>query len=203
MSRYTGPKHKLCRREGVKLCDSPKCPLTRRNYPPGVHGVKGYGRLTPYGEQLREKQKAKRLYGIQERQFRNYFEKAMKKKGDTGAFILEMLERRLDNAVYRAGFATTRRQARQMVSHGFFTINGEVVNIASYQVDEKDIIAIKPNKQKSKLFTDFDKRLQGHEFPSWIFFDDKAKTLKILTNPVVDQAQQVFSVRSIVEFYSR
>ncbi len=203
MSRYTGPKHKLCRREGVKLCDSPKCPLTRRNYPPGVHGPKGYPRLTPYGEQLREKQKAKRLYGVQERQFKNYFESAMKKRGNTGAFISQMLEKRLDNTVYRSGFATTRSQARQMVSHGFFTVNGKKVDIPSYQVQPKDVIAIKSNKVQSKLFTDLDKKFQKIELPEWLFLETKSKSVKVVSDPLIEEASQIFNIQSIVEFYSR
>jgi|SRR3989344_2848561 len=203
MSRYTGPKHRLCRREGVKLCDSPKCPLSRRNYPPGVHGPKGYPRLTPYGEQLREKQKAKRLYGVQERQFRNYFETAIRRKGDTGSFISQMLEKRLDNTVYRSGFATTRSQARQMVSHGFFTVNGKKVDIPSYQVQQKDVIGIKENKAKSKLFLDLDKKFQKLELPAWLFLDAKSKSVKIVSDPVIDEVAQIFNIRSIVEFYSR
>lgn len=203
MSRYLGPKHKLCRREGVKLCDSPKCPLSRRNYPPGVHGVKGYKRLTPYGEQLREKQKARRLYGIQEKQFRNYFNKAVRIKGDTGAFIIQMLEKRLDNCIYKAGFAKTRAQARQMVSHRFFLINEHIVNIPSYEMKPRDIITLNPNKAQSKLFSDLDKRLQNHEFPSWTFFDQNTKSLKIISDPKLDEKAQIFNIRSIVEFYSR
>lgn len=203
MSRYLGPKHKLCRREGVKLCDSPRCPLTRRNYPPGSHGIKGYPRLTPYGEQLREKQKAKRLYGIQERQFRKYFDQAVHKKGDTGGFILDMLERRLDNVVYRSGFALSRPQARQMVSHGFFLVNGKKVNIPSYLVESKDIITLKVGKEKLKLFSDLNKRLEKHEFPEWIFFDNKNSNIKIISEPKLDPTKQIFNIRSIVEFYSR
>lgn len=203
MSRYTGPKHKLCRREGVKLCDSPKCPLARRNYPPGVHGPKGYPRLTPYGEQLREKQKAKRLYGVQERQFKNYFESAIKKRGNTGAFISQMLEKRLDNTVYRCGFATTRNQARQMVSHGFFTVNGKKVDIPSYQVQPKDVIAIKSNKVQSKLFTDLDKKFQKIELPGWLFLEAKSKSVKVVSDPLIEEASQIFNIQSIVEFYSR
>lgn len=203
MSRYLGPKHKLCRREGVRLCDSPKCPVIKRNYPPGVHGVKGYPRLTPYGEQLREKQKAKRLYGIGERQFQNYFEKSVSMRGDTGTFILEMLESRLDNVIYRSGFAISRPQARQMVSHGFFLVNGKKVNIPSYQVQAKDTISIHPGKLRSKLFDEIDKKQKKHEFPEWMHYEEKDTSIKIISQPKLDPVKQLFQVRSIVEFYSR
>lgn len=203
MSRYLGPKHRLCRREGVKLCDSPKCPIVKRNYPPGVHGPKGYKRLTPFGEQLREKQKAKRLYGVLERQFRTYYQNSVKKKGDTGLFIIQMLERRIDNVIYRSGFAVTRPQARQMVAHSFFLINGKKVNIPSYQVKPKDEITIKPNKAKLKIFADIQKRLQKHELPEWMYLDLKTLTLKIISLPKLDLEKQLFKVKSIVESYSR
>lgn len=203
MSRYLGPKHKLCRREGVKLCDSPKCPVIKRNYPPGVHGVKGAPRLTPYGEQLREKQKARRLYQIQERQFHNYFKKAMQLKGDTGNFLIAMLEKRLDNVIYRAGLAKTRSQSRQLVSHGFFTINDKKVNIPSFQIKVKEIIAISKNKEKKNVFSDLDKRLKKQIFPSWLHFDPINKKIKIINEPNVKEMKNIFNVQSIVEFYSR
>src|SRR3989339_636058 len=171
MSRYLGPKHKLCRREGVKLCDSPKCPVIKRNYPPGVHGPKGAPRLTPFGEQLREKQKARRLYSIQEKQFRNYFKKAIKLKGDTGNFIIGMLEKRLDNVIYRLGIAKTRAQARQLVSHGFITIN-------------------------EKVFLELDKQLKKSKSPSWIHFDMDKKIAKVTEEPNVADMKNIFNVQS-------
>src|SRR3990167_5315518 len=128
---------KLCRREGVSLCGRENCAFKRRPFPPGAHGPdqsKRKPRLSSYGTQLREKQKAKRLYNVLERQFRKYFEAASRKKGNTATYLVQLLETRLDNVVYRLGFALTRRQARQMVSHGFMTVNGENVNIPSYQV---------------------------------------------------------------------
>lgn len=203
MSRYLGPKHKLCRREGVKLCDSPKCPLIKRNYPPGVHGPKGAPRLTPYGEQLREKQKARRLYSIQERQFHNYFNRAMKLKGDTGNFLVKMLEKRLDNIIYRVGLAKTRSQARQLVSHGFFMVDDKKVNIPSYEVRVKEVISIKKNKENKKVFVDLDKRLKKQKSPSWIHFDPIEKKAKITNEPNVGEMKNIFNAQSIVEFYSR
>src|SRR3989344_1090164 len=202
MSRYLGPKHKLCRREGVKLCDSPKCPVIKRNYPPGFHGAKGAPRLTPYGEQLREKQKARRLYIVQERQFHNYFIKAMKLKGDTGNFLISMLEKRFDNVVYRAGFAKTRLQARQLVSHGFFTINDKKVNIPSYQMKIKDVIGINKTKLNKKVFIELDKVLKKQKFPSWMHVDPVTKTAKVTDDPNVTEMKNIFNVQSIVEFYS-
>lgn len=203
MSRYLGPKHKLCRREGVKLCDSPKCPVIKRNYPPGVHGPKGAPRLTPFGEQLREKQKARRLYSIQEKQFRNYFKKAIKLKGDTGNYIVSMLEKRLDNVIYRLGIAKTRAQARQFVSHGFITINDKKVNIPSYEVKVKDIIGINKNKINKKVFLGLDKQLKKSKSPAWIHFDLNQKIAKITEEPNVAEMKNIFNVQSIVEFYSR
>src|SRR3989339_135595 len=194
MSRYLGPKHKLCRREGVKLCDSPKCPVIKRNYPPGVHGPKGAPRLTPFGEQLREKQKARRLYSIQEKQFRNYFKKAIKLKGDTGNFIIGMLEKRLDNVIYRLGIAKTRAQARQLVSHGFITINEKKVNIPSYEVKIKDIVGISKSKINKKVFLELDKQLKKSKSPSWIHFDMDKKIAKVTEEPNVADMKNIFNV---------
>jgi len=201
--RYTGPKHKLCRREGVKLCDSPKCPITRRNYPPGIHGVKGKRRLTPYGKQLREKQKARSLYGIAERQFRNYYLKAIKLKGDTGQIMIDFLERRLDNVVYRSGLAKSRQHARQLVSHGFFHVNGKRMDIPSYQVKVKDVISIKQGKAEKKVFLDLDKTLQKHETPLWLHVDAKKMEIKVTSQPETESMSLVFNPQAIVEYYSR
>lgn len=203
MGRYLGPKHRLCRREGVKLCDSPKCPIVRRNYPPGIHGPKRQARPTAYGEQLREKQKAKRLYGILEKQFKNYFKKAIDKKGDTSIYLVQLLEMRLDNVIYRSGFAKTRAQARQMVSHGFFTVNGRKVNIPSYEVKVKDIIAIKKGKENKGVFQDLKKRLEKHEFPDWLHYDPQNMTVKVIALPKVEDMALIFNPQAIVEFYSR
>ena len=144
MAKLLNSKCKKCRREGVKLflkgerCLSPKCPILKRNYPPGVHGPKGRKRTTEYGTQLREKQKAKRIYGINERQFRNYYRKAISKKGDTGQILQQLLQMRFDNVIYLLRLARSRVQARQMVGHGLFLVNGKKVNIPSYQLKTKD-----------------------------------------------------------------
>lgn len=203
MGRYLGPKHKLCRREGVKLCTSLKCPIARRNYPPGIHGPKGHPRMTEYGKQLREKQKAKRIYGLLERQFRNYFKKAFAKTGDTGELFVQFLETRLDNTVFRSGFAVTRQQARQIVSHGHILVNGKKVNIPSYQVKQGDVISVREKSKKAPLFKDFEKRTQPDHIPEWLSCDAKTMSCKVISKPTLEQTQPLFDVKAIVEFYSR
>ncbi len=203
MGKYLGPTCKLCRREGVSLCGKAKCAVKRRNFPPGVHGNKGKPRLSGYGVQLREKQKAKRLYNILEKQFRNYFEKAINQKGDTSESLVKLLETRLDNVIYRLGLATTRRQARQMVNHGFFLINGKKVNIPSYQIKIGDVITIKQNKTEKKIFESIKASKEKVEMPSWLDFDAKAQEGKVLTMPSGDELKQIFDPKLIVEFYSR
>jgi len=195
--------HKSCRRYGVKLCQSEKCPVSKRKYPPGIHGPKGMKRLTEFGTQLAEKQKAKILYHITERQFRRYYDEAMNKKGDTGEFLLKTLETRLDNVVYRSGLAKTRAQSRQMVNHGFFLINGKSVDIPSYQVKTKDLISIKPSKEKSKIFENLEKRLEKSDVCSWLHLDLKLKTIKVLSMPKSDEAEKGFNPRLVIELYSK
>jgi small subunit ribosomal protein S4 len=208
MAKYLDAKCKKCRREGLKLfikgdkCYSPKCPIIKRNFPPGAHGGNRV-RLTEYGQQMREKQKAKRTYGILERQFRNYYEKAMSQVGDTGELIQQYLEMRLDNVVFRSGFAPSRRQARQLVNHNFFAVNGKKVNIPSFQVKIKDEITIKPSKLKTKAFAELDKKLEKYETPAWLHVDLKTKTIRVLTRPTGAQLEKNFNPRSIVEFYSK
>lgn len=195
--------HKACRRYGIKLCQSDKCPVTKRNYPPGVHGIKGKRRLTEFGIQLREKQIAKTVYGILERQFSNYYKKAISQKGNTGEILQQMLEMRLDNVVYRAGFAKTRRMARQMVGHGMFKVNGKKINIPSYQVKIKDEISIKEEKASKKIFDELDKKLKDRQMPSWILLDPAKKIAKITSKPNTNDVEQLFNTRLIVEFYSK
>ncbi len=194
---------KMCRREGVSLCGRERCAAKRRNYPPGVHGPGRRARLSPYGIQLREKQKAKRFYNIMEKQFRNYFEKASKNKGNTGEILVRLLEERLDNVIYRLGFAKTRRQARQMVNHGFFLINGKKVDIPSYQIKVGDEITIRENKTDKGLFQDLKERLAKHQAPGWMHLDAGAPGGKITSHPEGDDLKQVFDPKLIVEFYSR
>jgi small subunit ribosomal protein S4 len=203
MARNLEPKHKMCRKYGEKLCDSPKCPITRRSYPPGQHGPtkKGNKKLSGYGRQLREKQKVKKIYGILERQFSNYVEEASKKTGDTSKFLLNYLESRLDNVVYRMGFAKSRRAARQVVSHGHIMVNGKKVNIASYRVKVSEVISIHDGSKKKTLFQALGDLLAKTEAPAWLSIDAKALSGKVLNSPMVDTPN--FDAKSIIEFYSR
>lgn len=209
MGRNIDSKCRQCRREGTKLflkgdrCFSPKCAIVKRNYPPGVHGPKGKKRPTQYGTQLREKQKAKRIYRILEKQFRNYFDKALHQKGDTGEIMQQLLETRLDNVIYRVGLASSRTLARQMVSHNMFLVNGKKVNIPSYQLKAKDEISIKPTKAESKLFKELDKKMEKYQAPSWLYFDLKNRTAKMINKPSGKDLEQNFNPRLIVEFYSK
>ncbi|MAF13269.1 MAG: 30S ribosomal protein S4 [Parcubacteria group bacterium] len=195
--------HKACRRYGIKLCQSDKCPVIRRNYKPGIHGNKRRARLTEYGTQLREKQIAKAIYGIMEKQFSNYYKKAINQQGDTGELIQQMLETRLDNAVFRAGFAKTRPLARQLVSHGMFLVNGKKTNIPSYQIKVKDEISIKPEKIKAKVFNDLEKKLEKYTVPSWLALDLKNNKVKVVSRPSGNELENTFNPRLIVEFYSK
>jgi len=195
--------HKLCRRYGVKLCQSQRCPVVTRKSPPGMHGQKGYRRQTEFGTQMAEKQKAKITYNILERQFKNYYQEAISRRGDTVEFLLQILELRLDNVIYRGGLAKTRPQARQLVNHGFFQVNGKLVDIPSYRVKIKDKITIKPQKAAAKLFNDLPKQLEKHVWPSWLFYDSVDKSLKVLALPKTEEAEQTFNPKMIVEFYSK
>jgi small subunit ribosomal protein S4 len=208
MARHIDPKCKLCRREGEKLylkgdrCFTPKCSITRRSYAPGVHGPNSKTRPTQYGLQLREKQKAKNIYGIMERQFSNYFEKATKRIGDTGAFLVQLLEMRLDNIVFRSGLTKSRALARQLVTHGHITVNGKKVSVPSYQVKEGDIIGL--DATIGNKVSDEDKiRLEKHQAPAWLRLEAKDVTAKVLHVPQGDELKQSFDPTKIVEFYSR
>src|SRR5512142_663123 len=169
MGRRLEAKCKQCRREGEKLylkgdkCFTPKCPVTRRGYKPGQHGPTSRTRPTPFGIQLREKQKAKNTYGLMETQFRNYFEKATRKLGNTGSFLVQMLEMRLDNVIYRLGFAKSRSLARQLAGHGHIRVNGKKVTIPSYQTRPGDVITLSGRIAKSKLFAEEAARLEKHQ----------------------------------------
>ncbi len=200
MNRYT-TKH--YRRLGLQKGDAAKDPTVRRNYPPGVHGPKGRKRLTQYGLQLFEKQKAKVLYGLTEKQFRKYYEEAFRLDGNTSQLIGSLLERRLDNVIYRSGFAKTRSMAAQMVNHGMFELNGKKIDIRSYQVKVKDEITIKATKQDKKVFNHLDETLKTHEAPAWMNIDKATKKIKITGNPTGKDAEQAFDPQLIVEFYSR
>lgn len=207
MSKNLGSKCKQCRREGAKLllkgdrCQSSKCAMIKRNYQPGVHGVKRSARLTEYGIQLREKQKAKRYYGLLEKQFRNYYEKAIKQKGNTLNSFISMLERRLDNVVYCLGYAKSRRQARELINHRHFKINGKRVNIPSYQVKLNDEIDL---TEKSKTcFKDTIKELPKAKAPDWLNLDIQTSTAKMVELPSLENVKPIFNTKLIIEFYSR
>lgn len=209
MGRDLNPKCKQCRRAGEKLflkgerCYTAKCAVVKRNYPPGMHGAKNKTRPTEYGMQLNEKQKAKRQYNLLEKQFRLTFERAKKESGNTGENFIKLLELRFDNTVYRMGWASSRKEARQIVSHGLLTINDKKVNIPSYKVKTGDVIKIKSNKKDAKIFRDLKDKLQKIEVPGWINVDKNELTAKILHAPDVSKMKQNFNIQMIVEYYSR
>jgi small subunit ribosomal protein S4 len=205
MGRYLGPKHKLCRRVGEKICSNDKCPVARRPFKPGVHGPTSRTRLTGYGIQLIEKQKAKMIYGLLERQFRKYVEMASNSKENTTDVLLRLLETRLDNVVYRLGVAKTRGQARQYVGHGHFTVNGRKVNVPSIALRVGDVIGVRPESAKSKIFEGIKERLAGStvELPVWLTFDLETLTAKVVAMPKAADAQPLFDSKQIIELYSR
>ena len=207
MARYTGPSCRLCRREGQKLflkgerCYSIKCAVDRRSYAPGQHGQSRRVKITEYGLQLREKQKAKRFYGLMEAQFRNYFDKASKKAGLTGENLLIMLETRLDNVVFRMGFASSRKEARQLVTHNHFTVNGKKVNIPSYQVSAGDVIKVREKSASSPKFKEI--RDMSISTPSWISVDTDKLEGKVLSLPLREEIDTPVAEHLIVELYSK
>jgi len=209
MGKILGPKCKLCRRAGEKLflkgdrCNTQNCAIVKRNYPPGFHGPKGKGRLSDYGQQLNEKQKAKRQYNLLEKQFRLTFEKAKGKTGNTAETFIQLLETRLDNVVYRAGYAPSRSQARQLVNHGLLTVNEKKVNIPSFQLKSGDVIKIKPNKKNAKVFKDLKEKQKKKEIPGWLNLNSEDLSIKVLHQPDANTIQNNFNVQMIVEFYSR
>lgn len=201
-------KCKQCRREGEKLflkgerCYTSKCAIVKRNYPPGHVGARGARRrLTGYGTQLREKQKAKRSYGVAEGQFRLYFERAKKKPGQTGDLMLQLLESRLDNVVYRAGLAESRSQARQLVTHAHFTVNGRSVDIPSIQVKAGDVIELKEGKTKKNFWTAFEEKAD-HQVPNWMQVDVKARKITVKSVPTAEEINSPLQMNLIVELYS-
>lgn len=178
----------------------------RRSYPPGIHGPKqarSRARMSSYGEQLQEKQKAKALYGILERQLRRHFERASRHKGNTAVTFVQELERRLDNVVFRLGFAKTRRQARQIVSHGFITVNGTVVDIPSYRVSIGDTLTVKENKKEKGIVKQIPEAMAQAKAPSWLTRDEATMTGKVISLPEGDDLDTIFDSTLIVEFYSR
>ena len=203
MARYTGPKVKKARRFGEAITTKDAKVLVKRSYAPGQHGQSSGKRVSEYGTQLKEKQKAKWTYGVLEKQFRRYFEEASKKKGVTGDALLQILESRLDNIVYRLGFAETRAQARQLVSHAFFNVNGKKVNIPSYRVKVGDLIAIRDNKQKSSYINTLKQKIKNTQTQEWLSLDADKLSGKILSTPTSDQIENKINTQLIVELYSR
>lgn len=208
MAKYTGSKCRLCRREGAKLflkgerCYKTTCPFERRPVAPGVH-VNTRKKISEYGLQLREKQKTKRIYGVLEGQFRDYYEKADRMKGVTGENMLSLLERRLDNVVYRLGIASSRSQARQLVTHGHFTVNGKKVNIASYCIKLNDVIAVKENRKGNKYFTAIKGLEKSGSIPKWLEFDTETLTGKVIALPTREDIDSQIAEHMIVELYSK
>ncbi len=209
MARYTGPVCRLCRRDGVKLflkgakCFSEKCEIEKRNFPPGQHGQARKAKIVGYGLQLREKQKAKRIYFTLEDQFRAYYEKASNTSGVTGELLLQQLERRLDNVTYRLGFATSRRQARQLVRHGHITVNGKKVNIPSYQIQVGDTVAVKEASKKLGVVEGAADFHSGMHTPQWVQVDRENFSGKITQLPKREDVQLPVNEQLIVELYSK
>ncbi len=203
--RYTGPKARQCRREGVNLFGSPKYQkiLGRNPNIPGMHGGKRLGKMTEYAKQLREKQKARRMFGISEKQFKRYFDKADRSKAVTGDKLLQLLELRLDNVLFRSGIALTRMQARQFVSHGLFSLNGQRVNVPSIEVKAGDIIEVRANRKKSPVFTKNKEEMDSYDAPDWLKVDTGAIKIEITALPEVKHFEQMINTQPIVEFYSR
>ena len=209
MARYRDAVCRLCRREGMKLflkgakCFTEKCPVEKRNFAPGQHGRDRKAKIVGYGLQLREKQKAKRIYFTQEGQFRNYFEKAARTKGVTGEVLLQQLERRLDNIVFRLGFAVARRQARQLVRHGHVAVNGRKVNIPSFQVSVGDEITIRENSKKLVILEGAKEFASHQPVPSWLEINRDSFTGRILALPKREDINLPVNEQLIVELYSK
>lgn len=206
MARYIDANCRLCRREGQKLflkgerCYSTKCAMEKRNYAPGQHG-QSRKKVSEYGTQLREKQKTKRFYGLQETQFRNLFDKAVKKKGITGENLLILLETRLDNVVFRLGFGSSRKEARQLVTHGHFLVNGKKVDIPSYTCDAGDVIQVKEKSTASPKFKEI--KEMTISVPSWMTVDTEKLEGKVIALPTRDEIDTAVSEYLIVELYSK
>ena len=209
MARYVGPVCRLCRREGMKLflkgerCYGEKCAIERRNVPPGQHGKGRKAKLIGYGLQLREKQRVKRMYGVLERQFRRYFETADRKKGITGETLLQLLESRLDNVVYRLGFATSRAQARQLVRHGHFLVNDRRADIPSYLLRAGDRVIVKPASAKNPAIRYAMEEVKGRGVPEWLELDGAGSAGRFVAAPTREQLGLPVQEQLIVELYSK
>ncbi|MCF8721716.1 30S ribosomal protein S4 [Nitrospina gracilis] len=208
MARYIGSVCRLCRREGEKLylkaerCDTPKCAIDRRSYAPGQHG-QGRTKFSEYGVQLREKQKVRRLYGVLENQFRTYFKKADQKKGVTGENLLQNLELRFDNVIYRLGLAGSRNAARQLVRHRFFTVNGKKVNVPSYNIKKGDVIGLVASKKDKLPIKTALEAMKGKTPPSWLTFDFDKNEATVLELSSREDITLPINEQLIVELYSR
>jgi small subunit ribosomal protein S4 len=211
LARYVNPVCRLCRREGMKLylkgerCYTPKCSVEKRTYAPGMHGKKGTYRRkeSDYGLQLREKQKVRRIYGVQERQFRRYFSTALRAKGMTGVTLLQLLERRLDNVVFRLGLADSRPQARQLVRHGHFQLNGRNHNVPSYLMEVGDRVEVRSSSRGNQYFKDRAERLGERSVPEWLEFDAGQMMGRMANLPDRQTVDIPLSEQLIVEYYSR
>jgi len=211
VGRYRGSVCRLCRREGMKLylkgerCYTPKCAFERRPYPPGIHGqaTRFRRKQSDYALQLREKQKVKRIYGVMEQQFRNYFKEASRRKGLTGTMLLSILESRLDNVVYRLGFADSRAQARQLVRHGHIEVNGRKVDIPSYRVKPGDIVRVREKSRKSAFFRDRAEIMAERQVPDWLEVDIDNLAGRVLARPQRHHIDLPINEQLIVEYYSR
>ena len=208
MARYTGAVCRLCRREGLKLflkgerCYTDKCAIERRNYPPGEHG-QGRPKFSEYSVQLREKQKLRRMYGVLEGQFRRYFEMADRAKGVTGETLLQLLERRLDNIVYRVGFATSRSEARQLVRHGHFRVNGRKVNVPSYLVRAGDTVSVRERSQKVTRIQGALELAQRRGVPDWLEVTPESFAGRVKALPVRSDLTMPINEKLVVELYSK
>jgi len=209
MARNIEPKCRQCRRAGQKLflkgerCSSTKCAIIKRNFPPGLHGPKGKKRQSEYGMQLQEKQNAKREYGLLEKQFLLTYQKAKKEQGSAGENLFKLLETRLDNTVFRCGFAVNRAQARQTVNHGHILVNKKKVNIPSYQVKPGDIISVKDASKRSKRFNGLSEKLKKAIIPGWVNVDAKELSGKVLHRPGMEDIKTNINIQMIVEYYSK
>jgi small subunit ribosomal protein S4 len=209
MARYIGPVCRLCRREGMKLflkgerCYTEKCAIEKRNLPPGQHGKARKAKLVGYGLQLREKQKVKRIYGVLENQFRRYFETAERTRGITGETLLQLLERRLDNVIYRLGLATSRPQARQLVRHGHFMVNGKKVDVPSYSVKAGDLITVKGASAQAAVLAHAMEEVKGRGIPEWLAFDASNLSGRVMSLPTREQINLPVQEQLIVELYSK
>jgi small subunit ribosomal protein S4 len=207
MARRTD-KCTICRREGEKLylkgdrCFTAKCAISRRPYAPGQHGPTSRTKLTPFGVQLREKQKAKNTYGVLETQFRTYFDRASRKLGNTGEFLVRMLELRLDSVIYRSGLGRSRAWSRQAVTHGHVLVNGKRVNVPSYQLKAGDVVSLSASG-KARIDEMEQARMAKHQVPAWLSLEAAAASVKVLHVPAGDELKQNFDPKLIVEFYSR